>query len=190
MPKYLPFPTFPFISPHDIHPLATHCARNKHVGTHGPCVRARRMKHKCTIITVDARAVRPYMHSNSSFNQSFYTLIGYDTAQSPHKRSTCPPVYSSTDNPKTERTHEPCVPTCIRMEWSVAPVDNQRLIPCVPILAILQGNPCHFTAQYNPYCTVKWVRLERHRADFETSHANCWFSTPMLLRTSPMALYY
>ena len=47
----------------------------RHVGTHGPCVRARRMKHKCTIITADARAVRPYMHSNSSFNQSFYALI-------------------------------------------------------------------------------------------------------------------
>ena len=33
----------------------------RHVGTHGPCVRARRMKHKCTIVRTDARAVRPYM---------------------------------------------------------------------------------------------------------------------------------
>ena len=32
-----------------------------HVGTHGPCVRPRRMKHKCTIVRTDARAVRPYM---------------------------------------------------------------------------------------------------------------------------------
>ena len=32
--------------------------------THGPCVHARRMKHKCTIIRTDARAVRPYMQSN------------------------------------------------------------------------------------------------------------------------------
>ena len=37
----------------------------RHVGTHGPCVRARRMKHKCTIITADARAVRPYMRVNN-----------------------------------------------------------------------------------------------------------------------------
>ena len=33
----------------------------RYVGTHGPCVRARRMKHKCTIIRADARAVRPYI---------------------------------------------------------------------------------------------------------------------------------
>ena len=39
--------------------------RGGHVGTHGPCVRAGRMKHKCTIIRADARAVRPYMRSNS-----------------------------------------------------------------------------------------------------------------------------
>ena len=70
-----------------------------------------------------------------------------------------------------------------------APIDYQQLIPCVPILAILYGNPSHFTAQYNPYCTVKWVRLKRHRADFETSHASCWFSIPILLHINPITLY-
>ena len=44
--------------------------REGHVGTHGPCVRARRMKHKCAIIRADARAVRPYMPlvNNSSYH--------------------------------------------------------------------------------------------------------------------------
>ena len=37
---------------------------------HGSCVRAGRMKHKCTIIRADARAVRPYMPlvNNSSYH--------------------------------------------------------------------------------------------------------------------------
>ena len=159
----------------------------------------------------DARAVHPYMHSSSSFNHSFYTLIrtmwvcrdygsyvrpawltnkqviGVDelhAARHVGKHGPCVRArgIEGKYTEALERTHEPCVPTCIRMERSVAPVDYQRLETCVPILAISHGNPSHFTAQYNPYCTVKWVRLERHRADFETSHASCWFSTPILLR--------
>ena len=43
----------------------------RHVGTHGPCVRARRMKHKCTIVRTDARAVRPYMPLVNSSSYHF-----------------------------------------------------------------------------------------------------------------------
>ena len=52
-----------------------------------------------------------------------------------------------------ERTHRPCVPTCIR-------IDNQWLIPCVSISAILHANLTHFTLQSHPFCALKWVRLE------------------------------
>ena len=37
----------------------------RHVGTHGSCVRGRRMKHKCTIVRADAQTVRPYMRVNN-----------------------------------------------------------------------------------------------------------------------------
>ena len=43
----------------------------RHVGTHGSCVRARRMKYKCTIIKADARAVRPYMRVNNQLVHPF-----------------------------------------------------------------------------------------------------------------------
>ena len=51
----------------------------RHVGTHGPCVRARRMKHKCTIITADARAVRPYTRVNNQLIHLFRRLASTET---------------------------------------------------------------------------------------------------------------
>ena len=46
----------------------------RHVGTHGPCVRGRRMKYKCTIVRADARAVRPYMPCNNQLVRLFTRL--------------------------------------------------------------------------------------------------------------------
>ena len=46
----------------------------RHVGTHGPCVRARRMKHKCTIVRADAQTVRPYMPCNNQLVRLFTRL--------------------------------------------------------------------------------------------------------------------
>ena len=42
-----------------------------HVGTHGSCVRSRRLKYKCTIVRTDARAVRPYMPLVNSSSYHF-----------------------------------------------------------------------------------------------------------------------
>ena len=51
------------------------------------------------------------------------------------------------------------VPTCIRTTCHVRHIDNQRLTPFVPITAILHDNLTHFTAQYGPFRTLKWLRL-------------------------------
>ena len=51
------------------------------------------------------------------------------------------------------------VPTCVRVTRHVSHIDNQRLTPCVPITAILHDNLTHFTAQYGPFRTLKWLRL-------------------------------
>ena len=46
---------------------------------------------------------------------------------------------------KREWTHEPCVPTCIRVTRHISHIDNQRLAPRVSISAILHRNLSHFT---------------------------------------------
>ena len=51
----------------------------RHVGTHGPCVRARRMKHKCTIVRADAQTVRPYMRVNNQLIHPFTRLPTAET---------------------------------------------------------------------------------------------------------------
>ena len=51
------------------------------------------------------------------------------------------------------------VPTCVRVTHYVGHIDNQRLTPCVPITAILHDNLTHFTAQYDPFRTLKWLIL-------------------------------
>ena len=44
------------------------------------------------------------------------------------------------------RTHEPCVPTCIRATHHIRRIDYQRLTPCVSISAISPCNMADFTA--------------------------------------------
>ena len=51
----------------------------RHLGTHGSCVRARRMKHKYTIVRADARAVRPYMRVNNQLVYLFTRLPSAET---------------------------------------------------------------------------------------------------------------
>ena len=151
------------------------------------------------------------MHSSSSFNQSFYTLIrtmwicGDARPVRPRRVvdkqtsgrggrvaccKACRDARSVRPRKKNWREIYQSIGADARAVRpymhsngvEFAPIDYQRLETRVLILAILHGNLSHFAAQYNPYCTVKWVRLESHRADFETSHASCWFSTPILLR--------
>ena len=47
------------------------------------------------------------------------------------------------------------VPTCVRVTRQVSHIDNQRLIPYVPITAILHDNLTHFTAQYGSFLVQK-----------------------------------
>ncbi len=47
------------------------------------------------------------------------------------------------------------VPTCVRVTRQVSHIDNQRLIPYVPIIAILHDNLTHFTAQYGSFHLMK-----------------------------------
>ena len=170
--------------------VAPQHAHDSDVGTHGPCVHAAWLINK-QVDGVDELHAARYVGTHGLCVRARGIEDKYTEALE-RTHGLCVRAWGIEDKytEALERTHEPCVPTCIRMEWSVAPVDNQRLETCVLILAILYGNHSYFTAQYNPYCTVKWVRLESHRADFETSHASCWFSTPILLHINPITSYY
>ena len=92
--------------------------RGGHVGTHGPCVRARRMKHKCTIIRADARAVRPYMPlvNNSSYHfanpKVQYSNFNIQSLQILKVKVQCSKFKVK-------------VPTCIQAFPSISPIDNQ-----------------------------------------------------------------
>ena len=61
---------------------------------------------------------------------------------------------------KRERTHRPCVPTCIRVTRHVSHIDNQRLTYRIPMSAILACNMAHITAQSQPFHRTKWLRWE------------------------------
>ena len=90
------------------------------------------------------------------------------------------------------RTHEPCVPTLAQTVLRVGHVDNQRLVPCVSIPAILRANFSHISVQYRSYYAVKWVRLKCRDSRFVRpsrgeypANAHVWLSG----RTSRASLH-
>ena len=97
-----------------IHHFTHQYGQSGYVGTHGSCVRLARNNQLVNLFTrslltktwADARAVRPYMHSNNPLYPSFYTSIwamwvcrdARFVRPFCAEQSTCQFVYSSTVN--------------------------------------------------------------------------------------------
>ena len=75
----------------------------RHVGTHGPCVRSRRMKYKCTIIRADARAVRPYMPLAC---KAFFNRTNHKVQSSKFNVQSQGPYMRSSGSPYQPFTHQ------------------------------------------------------------------------------------
>ena len=117
----------------------------RHVGTHGSCVRPGRMPSKCTCLV--KRTHEPCVPTCRVAINLYARLRG-------NCQLDC------------GRTHRPCVPTLAQTVLRVGYVDNQRLVPCVSIPAILRANLSHISVQYGSYYAVKWVRLKCRDARF------------------------
>ena len=75
----------------------------------------------------DARTVRPYMHSNGSLHQAYYTVVRTASCKNESKKKLQGRTVrvSTQGNLQTyiihflERTHGPCIPTCIQTVYYI-----------------------------------------------------------------------